>query len=650
MGLEYINMAYRDLPEALLQQADSIDIGETDCLTQQYHTADYLYYLVSGRLAFYISLGTQGEQLFVGEASLAGTIIGWSGLRSPNRYATTVCAMSECHLIRLKQTDVVAYFQAQPLAAIRLLENVLNTGFELLQQVRALLASQVKQAEANLHYIYPRFKTCFRLEQGIVRSWLQNSAFFDSFDEPSQKILLDNMELQRCYSGETVLTAGKQTETLYILVNGSVNLYHEPQSGANKGKVVFLRSLSSQGQVLNVQSVQQAVQPELTVITNQDSLLCCLSSKALHESMKRDPDFGLALQSALLSLMGNQLRSSRVQLVNQIYDDELFNIRGILKQAVPQLSVTSSLHKVPHLLENRLCHGDAFRCLELAQVEGTALEKNLAGLCLDVLTETKTEWQFYQGLQQVYQAVTEAPPEQDASSLRKLNADCFREAFTKIRYLIKGEEHLPDTPGHIFILNHLVSHPYHVLPNHFELSLDTNFVSAMILDQHYGNSGMRVVRKGRQDEYAHHNYYSRLGYLSVVTEESGPVNETNESRSQTSRFLDEARDCLKQGRNIVICPEGRSLWSDESPGPFKPGAFLLAAGMDPEPCIVPIAMVNFDKRLHNKRLVALIKPPFRVSEHVDVNDKQALKRFLAEYQTIYRGYVEEAQQLAMSRT
>ena len=57
-------------------------------------------------------------------------------------------------------------------------------------------------------------------------------------------------------------------------------------------------------------------------------------------------------------------------------------------------------------------------------------------------------------------------------------------------------------------------------------------------------------------------------------------------------------------------------------------------------------MANFDKRLRNKQLAAVIKPPFRISEQVDTRNKEALNTFLKQYQTVYRSYVKEAQQLA----
>ena len=48
----------------------------------------------------------------------------------------------------------------------------------------------------------------------------------------------------------------------------------------------------------------------------------------------------------------------------------------------------------------------------------------------------------------------------------------------------------------------------------------------------------------------------------------------------------------------MIAPEGTNESEDNktpnSPGEFKPGAFLLSNKLDPEPLLVPIALANFD--------------------------------------------------------
>ena len=272
----------------------------------------------------------------------------------------------------------------------------------------------------------------------------------------------------------------------------------------------------------------------------------------------------------------------------------------------------------------------------------------MAQLCLDILGEVRREHEFFEALRRVYHDVVTAPPETPARDVRRVCARGFRDAYRLVRYVVEGEAHLPNTSGHIFIFNHLKNHEHNTLPNNFQLTLDSNFVSAVILDPRYGDSGIRVVRKSRGNEYGHQNYYDRLGHISVYTAESDELEETAEQRrARRNEFFDVAGAHLKAGTNLILSPEGTSYWTEDSPGPFKPGAFRLAASVKPEPKIVPVAVAHFDRRVHSTVYTVAIKPPFRVSDVVaNPQDPEEMRRFLLEYQHTYSTYVTEARDLA----
>ena len=102
--------------------------------------------------------------------------------------------------------------------------------------------------------------------------------------------------------------------------------------------------------------------------------------------------------------------------------------------------------------------------------------------------------------------VTDAPATTSPQVLRRLSCEAFVELFEGTDYLIFGEEHLPQTPGHVFIMNHL-SNQLDDLPfDHFVPTVDAHFVSAMILYRKYGEAPVRVVRKSNPGEHV----YARL--------------------------------------------------------------------------------------------------------------------------------------------
>ncbi|MDP8946786.1 MAG: 1-acyl-sn-glycerol-3-phosphate acyltransferase [Actinomycetota bacterium] len=198
-------------------------------------------------------------------------------------------------------------------------------------------------------------------------------------------------------------------------------------------------------------------------------------------------------------------------------------------------------------------------------------------------------------------------------------------------------------------MNHLSNHLDNLLPNDFILTLDTHFVSSMILLKKYGEAPVRVVRKSDPGEYGHQKFYDRLGYIYVYSGYVDPADDPLVSPEQRRRlFLDTAEEHLRSGRNIVICPEGTSSETENSPLPFKTGAFHLAASIRPEPLIVPVAVANFDKKLTRTRTAAVVHEPIRLSEHLGENiGREALREFVNDhvYQR-FKEYVREATRLA----
>jgi 1-acyl-sn-glycerol-3-phosphate acyltransferase len=256
----------------------------------------------------------------------------------------------------------------------------------------------------------------------------------------------------------------------------------------------------------------------------------------------------------------------------------------------------------------------------------------------------------FRQLQSIYELVAGASPTMSPEDLRRRNCEAFAGLFEGTDYVIHGEENLPNEPGHIFVMNHLSNHLDNLLPNDFILTLDTHFVSSMILLKKYDEAPVRVVRKSDPGEYGHQKFYDRLGYIYVYSGHVDPIDDDISSTPEERRrlFLDTAREHLSNGRNIVICPEGTSTETENSPLPFKSGAFHLAANMRPEPLIVPIAVANFDKKLTRTRAAAVVHEPFRLSDHLGENiDSHALREFVNGYvYERFQDYVREAVRLA----
>jgi hypothetical protein len=270
-------------------------------------------------------------------------------------------------------------------------------------------------------------------------------------------------------------------------------------------------------------------------------------------------------------------------------------------------------------------------------------------MCLEILGNVRKELEVYRRLQQVYQTVSEASADRTPEEVRRLCCIQFCRLFKRLDYIIEGEENLPPKPGHIFIMNHLVSHPENALPNDLHLTLDTHFVACMLLSRKYGEPPVHVVRKSHPDEYGHQKYFDRLGYIYVYAKhvDEDEANSKLLAEHRRRAFLETAARCLGDGKNVVICPEGTCTVTEQSPLPLKAGAFRLAAFVEPEPLVVPIVVANFDRKITRTTLVAHVHEPFRLSGHVPkpVQD-DALFAFVADFGEQMRSWVQGARDRA----
>jgi hypothetical protein len=110
---------------------------------------------------------------------------------------------------------------------------------------------------------------------------------------------------------------------------------------------------------------------------------------------------------------------------------------------------------------------------------------------MEVLEQDK---KFLSALKRVYKAVSKSPASIPPLEARGICTALIREAFSIADFQIKGSEYLPYQKNAIFIYNHLNNHAYYSEDEGFQITLDSHFISSMILDKYYKDSGIRVVR------------------------------------------------------------------------------------------------------------------------------------------------------------
>ncbi len=485
--------------------------------------------------------------------------------------------------------------------------------------------------------------------------FLRDTASLGSLAPSQLDFLAEHAGVESYQQGERIFEQGRPAEACYMLIDGEVALSFRSPAGPEGGQdspgmETRLRQFDDPGRLLGWSSAM--VEPHryrASLVALVPTRLLMIERGALDRLIETDPSFGVALMERIIWVLGNRLRETRTRLVAQRYDTEIVAIQSLLDQSSEVLHVDSPLHKIPYYLRNRLTVADAFQALEIVKAHGDTHEQDLAGLCLEILQQVRKELTLYQDLQHVYETVVSAPADTPAEEIRNRCCEEFVKLYEKLDYVIQGNENLPDQPGHIFIMNHLFNHPDNTLPNRFQLTLDTHFVSSMILLRKYGDAPVPVIRQSRSDEFGHQKYYDRLGYIYV---QAGQVDGSGEGiavdpAELRRQFVDSARKCLQAGKNLVICPEGTSVATEDSPVAMKTGAFHLAAQIEPEPLIVPIAIANFDKNITRTKLAAIICKPFKLSEAVSVPiDSLELFEFVNRFRRQFAEHVRAAVRLA----
>lgn len=233
----------------------------------------------------------------------------------------------------------------------------------------------------------------------------------------------------------------------------------------------------------------------------------------------------------------------------------------------------------------------------------------------------------------------------DVYDYKKTRNFCYQEIiniFSVFNYLIKGSENLPYEQNSIFIYNHLNNHPFYSCRKDFQITLDSHFISGIILYKYYKNLASRVVRCSLPNENYHHSYYNKFNYVRVYAQNFIPSEmDYNQIKDFNKRFYKDSEDEIRKGNGLVVSPEGFSLDTEQSPGKFKLGVFKLATMIKPEPKIVPIVMANFDKLISKEVFKCEIFKPFKMSDHgiTHPNDPKLIP-FVKNLNFKYKNYVK----------
>ncbi len=612
-----------------------IMVRKDSIISRQYEEVNYVYMLLVGELSLQVELTDPNMTVILAESDETYLPVGWNGFNHPGRYTANVKVKSKvAQLVRWELNQLTEQIEKeQNLEFLKFLAQKSFIHLESSLKISEQFNQPVKKklVHSPSHFVSPGAST-----KTIMRTF-RKSPFLEIFTERQLRKISEMTEKRQYFPGEVIYEQGQKSEGFYILAQGDVRLERI------KGDTQFyaFRSLSTPGFIVGWAGIIDQINP-LQAIAGQETMLYYLSKENLEFLVAKDKTLGMLFYQRMLWLISNQVQITQARMMSSRFNHEVLSVRHLILHNRSRLSLNSLLHQVPHLLKHRDTTDLAFNLLHQINDDGKDHERTIASLSLDLLDNTKRELEFYKGLIDIYETVARSSPTDNPEIVRVRCAKKVQDVLEHVDHQIEGLENLPENGGNIFIYNHLLNELSYTLPNDFQITLDSHFISSMILFRYYNDPGVRVVRIAKGAEFAHQDYYRRLGYISVYTSDSDQVVSIKENRTAREKFYKEATEFLKEGRNIALSPEGTSNVTQDSPGELKFGAFKLALMQKEEPLIVPITLANFDKKVNTVPYLCRIEKPFKISDHISsLNNKKEVDEFLLKYRSEMRSNIQD---------
>ncbi|MBM6549680.1 cyclic nucleotide-binding domain-containing protein [Marinomonas ostreistagni] len=639
-ALPFAEHASDDVIQTLNELAHYKTLKAGEMLARQFEVGHSLYFLLEGEISISIPLQDSGKSYHVGLISKKHSPVGWSAFRHPSRYATSFQATKESQLIAFPIVALQKLLDDDNTFAQQFLAFVYRESLPVLTTIqnltRPFFANESLAFEETRPLLEPE-----RLKQTIKESFalLSDTAFCETFTQAEIQALAKHAHVILAHQGDIISQQDQPEDGLYFLIKGKAVVSYQTDAG----DILTTRTIARPGTVLAWCTPQTEQRNRSTIISSRDSTVLFITKQDLAEICEQLPKFAIKYWYRLIWLVGTHLMSARMRYLSQIAGDEVLAVNSMIEQSAAILPVSSPLYKVGALLKNSVTTDEAFGVLYQCLHYGNRTERTVAGMSLDILKDLQRENAFYRKLTQIYDTVNSLPNDLSAIDIRRVGTEQFQQAFQQVPYIIKGTENLPKNQGCLFIYNHLLGSQSTQLPNGFRYSLDAQFISSMVISRQYGVAAQRVVRRSKEYEFWRDAYYERFGNIFVDSWDA--LTHGTEAYEQ---FIEEGQATLREHTPLLISPEGKSFATQESPGELLPYVFELAGSFnaEEEPWIVPIAVANFDKRADHNIYSVVIKPAFRISERVDIQDKAALTQFLADYQIEFRDAVKEAESLA----
>ena len=141
MAMPFSHKFPTEKTEKLLELSQILEKSKGSVISRQFEHSHSFYFLLKGKVSFATKVEHNTDDFSVGESDVIFTPIGWSGFRSPHRYATTVTCQENSRLVKWSFSDLFKFFDEDPEYGSEFIKFILKNSFILINQVRTELTN-----------------------------------------------------------------------------------------------------------------------------------------------------------------------------------------------------------------------------------------------------------------------------------------------------------------------------------------------------------------------------------------------------------------------------------------------------------------------------------------------------------------------------
>jgi CRP-like cAMP-binding protein len=146
----------------------------------------------------------------------------------------------------------------------------------------------------------------------VSSEWLKKTELFESLEEPQLKALLSNAQVESLPEGKTIFRQGDEAVSLYILIEGVVDLT------VKTGEKIDLMTskVEREGAVFGMPSLLEPFRYNVTATCLKPSKVLTIKADHIRKNMEMDPKMGREIMEKLASIYFNRLNEMRQGVSN----------------------------------------------------------------------------------------------------------------------------------------------------------------------------------------------------------------------------------------------------------------------------------------------------------------------------------------------